>query len=745
MRKHLFVTALISLAAAIASSATAQSVIPRPVKMETGTKAPSITLTAGSSILYNQAGLKETAEIFGQQIEAITGYKLSVKQSERPRPNSIFLEQVSDLGFEAKLQNQAYTLDTLGKYAHIRATAPAGIFYGTVSFAQLLPVPTETNPVNEWTVAPVMIEDAPQFPWRGVMLDVARYFFNKDYVLRYLDMMAMHKMNVFHWHLIDDCGWRIEIKKYPKLTEIGGQRGEGRYFHQGYYTQEEIKEIVAYAAARNISVVPEIEVPAHTQSALAAYPHLGCFNRQFTVPDRHSISPEIYCAGRESTYDFLEDVMDEVAALFPAPFIHIGGDEAKYARWKECPECQKRIQDSGLKDEKALQGWMTDRIAKYVKSKHNKTLIGWAEVLEAGVSPETGIMAWHRPHHVAEGAKNGHIVVNSLTRHTYFDTPESKLPGEPPCATWTPPVSLEKAYDWHPVPDGLTESEAANILGPNACVWTDRFLHNRDVLHDRPGEGTTRSWDYLDYLSLPRFAALAEVGWTPRELRDYADFTERMKVQYRRYQNRDYNFRVPTPLLTTKRDAKRNLIASAESPVAGATVHYTTDGSEPTGSSPLFDSELTLDRKAELKVATFISDDFHSLTYTHIDESNKFAKWGEVFGEWKAGKVAARTPREERFDATGLIDSNGTYEITFIYTGGSIGLQIEGVRVFRNDTVLMGEDIHSGFTGGGSRNNTYRIKIDGYETGASFIVKAQMCGDTGDNSNGVVCIKKVEE
>lgn len=609
-----FPSALVGLKA----KATAQSVIPLPAQMKGGAPGLPIQLTASTTILYNTADLAETAMRFRQELEAMTGQRLAVQQAVVPWPNSLFLERVAKLGFHAKLPTQAYTLDTTGNYAHIRATTPAGIFYGTLSLAQLLPVPTRKSPVSEWTIESVRIQDAPSFPWRGIMLDVARYFFNKAYVLRYIDMMAMHKLNVLHWHLIDDCGWRIEIKKYPKLTSVGGRRGSGRYYHEGYYTKEDIREIVAYAAARNISIVPEIEVPAHTLSALAAYPELGCFGRQFTVPDRHSISPEIYCAGKDSTYLFLQDVMDEIVRLFPSPYIHIGGDEAKYARWRACPDCQNRIRREGLKDEKQLQGYMTDRIANYV-SKYNKTLIGWAEVLEAGVSPKTGIMAWNKPRHVYDGAKAGHIVVSSLTRHAYFDTPESTLPGEPPCATWTPPVSLQKAYEWHPVPDGLTQREAANILGPNACVWTDRFLHNRDVLHDRPGEGTTRSEAYLDYLSLPRMAALAEVGWTPRRRRSYASFTERMKPQYRRYENRRYNFRVPTPLLSTRRSADGKLIVSARSPVLDATVRYTIDGSEPTRNSSILDGEVILKRNQQLKVATFLGDHRRSLTYTQVN------------------------------------------------------------------------------------------------------------------------------
>ncbi len=716
----------------------AQDVIPRPVKMETRQEPPFV-ITKSTPIVYNHPSLEFSANELAKLIKQHVGLSLSTKQARIGHTGSIFLRLDKSFKPDVRLPKQAYMLGTSKDGVVITANDKAGAFYGAVTLTQLLPVTKEE--LSRAPIPRVRITDYPTFPWRGVMLDVSRYFFNKDYIKRYLDMMAMHKLNVFHWHLIDDCGWRIEIKKYPKLTEVGAKRGSGRYFHEGFYTQEDVKEIVKYAAERGIEVVPEIEIPAHTQSALAAYPHLGCFNKKLGVPDRHSISPEIYCAGKESTYDFLEDVMDEVVALFPAKFVHIGGDEAKYARWKACPDCQALKKKEGYKSEHELQGYMTKRMEKYLATK-GKQIIGWDEILHCGVTNKSGIMTWHKPKTAVDGANAGNPVVMSLTRHTYFDTPESKLPGEPPCATWTPPVSLQKSYEWYPVPAGLTGDAVKNILGPNGCLWSDRFLHNRDVLHDKPEQGTKHSEAYMDYLSLPRLAGLAEVGWTPKEIRNYDDFTKRMKVQYLRYDNKGYNYRMPTPMINAKRDKAQQLVVSPSTPlIRGSVVRYTTDGSEPTAKSPLLNKQITLDKEAVLKAATFLPTK-QSLTYSYIDQVNKWAKFGEVIGKWEAGKVAGKTPREEMFDATGIISSNGTYEISFHFTGGGHRLDIESVEIVRNDRDTMGKDVHKGFTGGRNHKNVYKIKVTGYETGASFKVKAKICGDVGNNSNGIVCIKK---
>lgn len=714
--------------------------VPQPQQVEALDGAP-FTLNAETRIAYRGQEAEASARLLASALRPATGWSLPVEAGSRPMDNTIFLSLIAggpDSGAEG------YRLKTGHMGIVLLASRPAGLFYGTQTLLQLLPPAIfQTAPAADmhWEIPATLIKDRPQFPWRGMMLDVSRYFFTKDFVKRYLDLMAMHKLNRLHWHLVDDCGWRVEIKKYPRLTEIGAFRGKGEYAHGGFYSQDDLREIVAYAAERHIVIVPEIEIPAHTLCALAAYPYLGCTGKPFTVPDRHSISPEIYCAGKESTWTFLQEVMDEVCELFPGEFIHLGGDEAKYNRWKACPDCQARIKELGLQDERALQGWMTTRIEEMLARK-GRRIIGWDEILACGVSDRAGIMTWHRPQTAAQGAKRGNPVVMSLTGHAYFDTAESKLPGEPPAATWLQPISLQKAYEWDPVPAGLEAAFVPNILGPSACIWTDQFLHKREILADKPGGGTAKSEAYVEYLSLPRMAALAEVGWTAPARRDFEDFSIRMSPMYTRYAQAGYNFRFPTPLLEMDavQDGARRV--SARSPITGGSVRYTLDGSNPTMESPELAEAIPVPKTAILKAATFSADgQHHSLVESYVDRSQKYARHGQLIGEWKPGQPGSGSPKTMIFDATGHINKNGPYIVTFLYTGGQHRLDIDGIEILMNDTLNVAEDIHHGMTGGRSQDNTYRIHIDRYETGASFKIKAAVYGDVGNDTRGVVLIR----
>jgi len=594
-----------------------------------------------------------------------------------------------------------------------------------------------------WSVPAVKITDKPAFAWRGMMLDVSRYFFTKEFVLKYLDLMAMHKMNVLHWHLVDDGGWRIEIKKYPKLTTVGGFRGEGEDRYGGFYTQDDIREIVAYAAKRNIQIMPEIEIPAHTLSALAAYPYLGCTGKQLKVPTRQFISRDIYCVGRESTWVFLKDVFTEVCELFPFEYIHVGGDEAKFDRWVECPKCQAKKKELGFKTEKQLQGWITCRVEDFLRKK-NKRMIGWADILETGISKEAGIMVWHHTQRAIKGAKRGNKVVMSPSRHAYFDFPESRHPNERPAAAWLGPISLEKAYSWDPIPQKLPENVKHNILGASACLWSDQLVHKKRILADKKGEGTHRSEQYIEYLSLPRMAALAEVTWVDKKQRTWEEFQTRMNAMYTRYSLAGYNYRMPLPVFSSTKQSDGTVKITLDKSITGMTTRYTLDDTVPTATSKIFTKPIVVKNRAGFRAST-ISFDGKIMSLATMDKTRvpkNLRHFGEVLGMWSAGEVSANKPAEVIFDATGKITGDGKYTITFSFTKGKNALVINGIEVLKNDIEFTAKDIHVGKATRRGVKNKYTITVDNYETGASYKVKTTMFGGGGSDSKGFVFIKK---
>jgi len=429
-----------------------------------------------------------------------------------PKENTIILKTdagLSDLGEEG------YVLTVETNSVSVRSISSKGVFYGIQTMRQLLPVEIEKRELLTnflWQIPCCQIKDYPRFPWRGYMLDEGRHFHGKETVLQILDLMALQKLNVFHWHLTEDQGWRIEIKQYPRLTEIGSHRAGTALTlrdmrkkehdgipHGGFYNQDEIREIVAYAAERHITIVPEIEMPGHSSAALAAYPELSCTGQEFDVPTRFGIFKDIYCAGKESTFEFLENVLDEVMALFPSKIIHIGGDEAPISRWKKCPDCQRLIQSEGLKNVHELQAYFINRIASYLKS-HERQLMGWSEILGDSLPKNAIVQYWVRNKKGLRAAiKNGQAMVNSTYLDTYLDHSYSLTP-------------LSRAYKFDPIFNGADEGATQNILGLETPMWTE-WVPNRAR---------------LDYQTYPRLTAFAEVGWTPASLRDYVNFRERL-------------------------------------------------------------------------------------------------------------------------------------------------------------------------------------------------------------------------
>jgi hexosaminidase len=369
-------------------------------------------------------------------------------------------------------------------------------------------------------------------------LDVCRHFFPVEFVKKMIDMLAVYKMNTFHWHLTDDQGWRIEIKKYPKLTEIGAWRDEtmvGHYTENdqkfdgtrygGFYTQEQIKDVVAYAGKRFITVVPEIEMPGHAVAALSAYPEFSCNGGPFKVYTKWGVSDDVYCAGKEETFKFLEDILEEVVALFPGQYIHIGGDECPKTRWKVCPTCQKRMKDEGLKNELELQSYFVKRIERFVASK-GKKLIGWDEILEGGLPERATVMSWRGYEGGLEAARSGHDVVMTPGSHCYFDSYQSKDQTKEPLAIGGF-LPLKKVYSFNPIPAELTPQEAKHILGAQANLWTEYITSEKQA----------------EYMIFPRICAMAEILWSPKIKQDYRQFLTRLDGHLKRLQKDNINYR----------------------------------------------------------------------------------------------------------------------------------------------------------------------------------------------------------
>lgn len=727
---------LLAMLLLLASPVFAQfSIVPLPQKM---------VATGGSFLIKPQAkifytkGLKQQAELLVAALSPATGYDFVLVESGNP-VNGIALS-VGDSGSKNK---ESYKLNVNKDLISIKGNTSAGVFYGIQTLLQMLPAEIynkERQKGQKWEIKGVSITDAPLYPWRGMMLDVARYFFSKEYVLRFIDMMAMYKMNALHFHLTDDSGWRIEIKKYPKLTSIGGFSGLGSDRKGGYYTQQDLKDIVAYGLARNVDIIPELELPAHAQAAVAAYPYLCCTGEQHEVPGQHFISKELLCAGKESTYEFIDDIIKETIALFPSKYLHIGGDEAVYTRWKACPLCQKKKEELGLKTEEQLRLHFNRQVQK-IATKYGKTIVGWDEIIEDGLEDKAVGMIWHDAKKAFKAAEAGHYSVMSLTGYCYFDVAESAIPGEMKAAGWLPPISLEKVYQLNPMLEGMDEKYRPLILGASATMWSDQFIHGT-ILQELPLLNENRSEKYIDYLAFPRLSALAEVLWTPLARQNWTDFQNRMRSQYSRYDAAGIGYRVPLPKLISNEKVSNGYQIKLENLVDGAEIHYTTDGSIPNVYSAVYTQAVTVPELKDFYAITVINRNQFSLPFYFPGKGDKFRKYGALLAEWNPQNVQGKDFAMLEMNSSGKVTGNGTYELHFWYTEGDSRLDIQSVEVFKNGVKVL-EDVHEGFTGIQASNNKYSFKIDNYETGAVFTIKAKVRGDVNDNTNGVVMIKKI--
>lgn len=539
MRK-LFVSLLLLLTI---SSLPAQQmdIVPRPTSIKQPRIAASFIITPATQIVLEGSNMTNAVNFLNDYLQRFYSFKLKVTKKSTSK-------NVIRLNYE-RMDNEipgAYNMTVDGKGIYIAGDNEDGLFYGIQTLIQLLPVPEAGSKIkrDKLNIPYVAIEDAPRFAYRGMHLDCSRHFWPVDFVKKYIDYLALHKFNKFHWHLTDDQGWRIVIKKYPKLTAVGGWRNGtiiGRYpgtgndglKYGGFYTQEQIKEIVKYAAGRYIDVIPEIEMPGHSSAAIAAYPELSCFPDELTikyfpkqcvwsgdstgkqVQQTWGVFDDVFCAGQEKTFAFLKDVMDEVLALFPSKYIHVGGDECPKENWKRCPHCQKKIKETNLKDEHELQSYFIQRMEKYLNSK-GRILIGWDEILEGGLAPNAVVMSWRGEAGGIEAARQKHYVIMTPGNPVYFDHTQSENEDSVTIGGYNP---IEKVYAYEPIPKELNEEEGKYVLGAQANLWTEYIKNIKKV----------------EYMIFPRMAALSEVLWSKKGNKNWSDFEKRLMGQFKRY------------------------------------------------------------------------------------------------------------------------------------------------------------------------------------------------------------------
>ena len=562
------------------------NVIPLPQEISMADGA-GFELNKSTVIAYNgDDAMERNAQLLAQYIKESTGLELAVAESEAIANKAINL--VIDNACE---QSEGYRMSVTKENVEIAAPTAAGVFYGIQTLRKSLP----TAACTKVELPAVTINDYPRFAYRGAHLDVSRHYFTTDSIKRFIDMLAMHNMNRFHWHLTDDQGWRIEIKKYPKLTTVAAQRDEtvigrnsgeydGQHYGPFFYTQEECREIVAYAAERHITVIPEIDLPGHMQAALAAYPEYGCTGGPYEVWKMWGVSDNVLCAGNDATLKFIEDVLDEVVEVFPSEYIHVGGDECPKTQWEQCPKCQARIKALGIKGddkhsaEMYLQSFVINHAEKHLNSK-GRQIIGWDEILEGGLAPNATVHSWRGIEGGIEAAKQGHDCIMSPTSFMYFDYYQTTYTDDEPLAIGGY-VPVEKVYSFEPMHESLTPEEQKHIIGVQANLWSEYVP----------------TFSHVEYMELPRMAALCEVQWCNPEKKDFNNFKQRLMPLLKLYEVQGYNYAKHIldiePEFGT--DTERGVLTVTLKVVDDTPIYYTLDGTEPTEASALYTAPIEI-------------------------------------------------------------------------------------------------------------------------------------------------------
>lgn len=654
-------------------------IIPKPLDVNCKGDA-SFLLKDGVAVIYpeNNRKMQDNAEFLVDYVERQTGVKLT-SHAGMPVDGAICLTlDLSDDNAEA------YKLIVNDKRVCISGASEAGVFYGIQTLRKSLPVAQDIN-VN---LSAVEIYDKPRFAYRGAMLDVARHFYTVDEVKTFIDMLALHNINRFHWHLTDDQGWRIEIKKYPKLMSVASERKEtvvGRWYsgiydgkpYGGYYTQDELRDVIDYAAKRHITIIPEVDLPGHMQAALTAYPELGCTGGPYEVRTIWGVSQDVLCVGNDFTLQFVKDVLSEVADIFPSEYIHIGGDECPKVRWEKCPKCQERIKSLGLKSdakhtkEQRLQSYMIQEAAKYLKEK-GKRIIGWTEILEGGLVPDATLMSWIGESGGIEAAHQHHDVIMTPNTYLYFDYYQSKKVEDEPLAIGGY-LPIEKTYNYEPMPKELTKEEQQYIKGVQANLWTEYIP----------------VFSQVQYMVLPRLGAAAEVQWTDPSKKDYKDFLRRVPHLVAVYDCYGWNYatHVYDVNVDMKADTVNHVLNVQLSTMADDPIYYTLDGQDPTEKSLKYTKPFTIDQSVVLKPMA-----------VHPDRTSKISVDTIRFNKATLKPVVLLQPNESRFSPDGpvvLVDGrNGNHSFD---TGAWLtvaGNDLEAVINMQAETILNSASVH---------------------------------------------------
>ena len=594
------------------------AIVPYPNHLETGRGTYRVTDRPVTCDSRTDERTQRAVVGFAARLATVTGGTNPVTVADEVPASGIRF--VTDESLPA----EGYELNVDGEGIEVRASQFPGFLYALQSLEQLLPAAvygTEPAPDAAWEVPCVKIADAPRFAYRGMHLDVARHFFSVDEVKRYIDVMAIHKLNTLHWHLTDDQGWRIEIKRYPELTAVGSIRKAtvvrkewGTYdgtSYGGFYTQDEIRDVVKYAADRGVTVIPEIDLPGHMLAALTAYPELGCTGGPYEVWGRWGVADDVLCPGREKTFEFLEGVLTEVMELFPSEYIHIGGDECPKVRWEKCPRCQAKIRQLGLKDdgehtaEHYLQSYVTDRIGKFL-AQHGRRIIGWDEILEGRAPSDAVVMSWRGSEGGIAAAKLGHDVIMTPNSHFYFDYYQSLDTDAEPFGIGGY-IPMEQVYSYDPAFPELTPEQQKHILGVQANLWTEYVLSD----------------EHLEYMLLPRLAALSEVQWCLPETKDWNRFIGSFRMD-KIYSQLGYEFAKHIFGVTASYavDPEKGGVVMTLTTQGGAPIRYTLDGSDPTASSPLYKAPVTIGESCTFKAAA-LREGMQTPVYTRKFDFNK--------------------------------------------------------------------------------------------------------------------------